>query len=177
MKKDDKEQSLQKQQSGAELFAGYNGGEEMPLASYAVLLAVYNAAFGALLLAAQKSENESSGKFNLADLLLLGVATHKLSRIIATDRVTSPLRAPFTEYVEPAGQSEIKEKVRGTGMQRAVGDLLTCPWCLSPWVAAGLAFGLVFQPRATRIVAGVFAAATVSDFLHHAADAVKEKGE
>jgi hypothetical protein len=100
-----------------------------------------------------------------------------LSRTIARDRVTSPLRAPFTEYVEPAGQSEIKEKVRGRGMQRAVGDLLTCPWCLSPWVAAGLAFGLVFQPRATRIVAGVFAAATVSDFLHHAADAAKEKNE
>lgn len=177
MTKQESEQSIEKRQSAKEIFAGYKGGEEMPLASYAVLLAVYNAAFGALLLlaAAQKSENERSGKFNLADLLLLGVATHKLSRIIALDRVTSPLRAPFTEYVEPAGQSEIKEKVRGTGMRRAVGDLLTCPWCLSPWVAAGLAFGLVFQPRATRIVAGVFAAATVSDFLHHAADAVKEK--
>jgi len=178
MTKQESEQSIEKRQPAKEIFAGYKGGEEMPLASYAVLLAVYNATFGALLLAAARnSENESSGKFNLADLILLGVATHKLSRIISKDRVTSPLRAPFTEYVEPAGQSEIKEKVRGRGMQRAVGDLLTCPWCLSPWVAAGLAFGLVFQPRATRIVAGVFAAATVSDFLHHAADAVKEKSE
>ena len=178
MTKQESEQSIEKRQSAKEIFAGYKGGEEMPLASYAVLLAVYNAAFGALLLAAaQKSENERSGKFNLADLLLLGVATHKLSRIIAKDRVTSPLRAPFTEYVEPAGQSEIKEKVRGRGMRRAVGDLLTCPWCLSPWVAAGLAFGFVFKSRATRLVAGVFAAATVSDFLHHAADAAKEKSE
>ena len=170
-------QSLTKQITAAKISAGYKGGSEMPLASYAVLLGIYNAAFLALLLTAQNSEDRLPEKFNLADLLLLGVATHKLSRIIARDRVTSPLRAPFTEYVEPAGQSEIKEKVRGTGMRRAVGDLLTCPWCLSPWVAAGLAFGFVFQPRATRIAAGVFVAATVSDFLHHAADAVKEKSE
>jgi len=170
-------QSLTEQITDAEFFAGYKGGEEMPLASYAVLLGIYNTAFLALLRAVQNSEDRLPEKFNLTDLLLLSVATHKLSRIISKDRVTSPLRAPFTEYVEPAGQSEIKEKVRGTGMQRAVGDLLTCPWCLSPWVAAGLAFGLVFQPRATRIVAGVFVAATVSDFLHHAADAAKEKSE
>ncbi len=177
MNQENKQSIKKRLESGEEIFAGYKGGEEMPLASYAVLLGIYNAAFLALLLAARNSEDGLPEKLNFADLLLLGVATHKLSRIIALDRVTSPLRAPFTEYVEPAGQSEIKEKVRGTGMQRAVGDLLTCPWCLSPWVAAGLAFGLVFQPRATRIVAGVFAAATVSDFLHHAADAAKEKSE
>jgi len=59
MTKQGSEQSIEKRQSAKEIFAGYKGGEEMPLASYAVLLAVYNAAFGALLLlaAAQKSEN------------------------------------------------------------------------------------------------------------------------
>ncbi len=177
MAKQGSEKSIEKRQSAKEIFAGYQGGEEMPLAGYAALVGIYNAAFIALLAAAQNSEDKLPEKFNFSDLLLLGAATHKLSRIIAKDRVTSPLRAPFTEYVEPAGQSEVKEKVRGTGMQRAVGDLLTCPWCLSPWVAAGLAFGLVFQPRATRLVAGVFAAATVSDFLHHAADAAKENSK
>ncbi len=176
MKKQKSErQSLSEQITDAEIFAGYKGGDEMPLAGYATLLGIYNAAFLALLLAAENSENGLPERINLADLLLLGAATHKLSRVIAKDRVTSPLRAPFTEYVEAAGQSEIKEKVRGRGMQRAVGDLLTCPWCLSPWVAAGLAFGFVFKPRATRLIAGIFTAATVADFLHHAADAVKEK--
>ena len=171
------EQSFEKQ-SGEEIFAGYKGGEEMPLAGYAALMGIYNAAFLALLLAAARnSKDRLPERVNFADLLLVGAATHKLSRIIAKDRVTSPLRALFTEYVEPAGESEIKEKVRGTGMRRAVGDLLTCPWCLNPWVAAGLAFGFVFKPRATRLVAGVFAAATLADFLHHAADAVKEKSE
>nr|MBA2339865.1 DUF1360 domain-containing protein [Pyrinomonadaceae bacterium] len=89
-------------------------------------------------------------------------------------RVTSPLRAPFTEYMESAGESEVKEKVRGEGMQRAIGDLVTCQYCLSPWVAAALTFGLVLRPRATRLVLTTFAAVTISSFLHQATDAIKE---
>lgn len=147
----------------------------MPLAGYATLLGVYNAAFLGLLYAAQNKENESAEKFNLGDFLLLSVATYKLSRIISSDRVTSPLRAPFTEYVEPAGTSEVKEKVRGRGLQRAVGDLLICPFCLAPWIAGALAFGFVFKPKMTRIVTRVFSAAAGADVLQHGYGALKEK--
>ncbi|MEJ7576012.1 MAG: DUF1360 domain-containing protein [Pyrinomonadaceae bacterium] len=160
--------------SVAEAFSGYKGGKEMPLASYAVLLGIYNTAFAGLLLAAKNSNHKLPERIGYADLVLLGLATHKASRIIAKDRVTSPLRAPFTEYVEPAGESEIKEKVRGEGVQRAIGDLVTCPYCLSPWVAAALTFGLVFRPRATRLVMTTFAAASISGFLHEAIDHIKE---
>ncbi len=147
----------------------------MPLASYATLLGVYNAAFAALLLAAKNSGRPLPDRIGYGDLVLLGIATHKLSRIIAKDRVTSPLRAPFTEYKGAAGESEVKEKVRGEGMQRAIGDLVTCPWCLGVWVAAGLVLGFAFQPRVTRVVGTVFAAATISDFLNHAYEAVNDR--
>ena len=171
------QQALQTQESGQGLFADYKGGEEMPLAGYATLLGVYNVAFAALLLAAKNSGRRLPKRINYADLLLLGVATHKLSRLIAKDRVTSPLRAPFTEYEGPAGASEVKEKVRGRGMRRAIGDLITCPFCMGPWVAAALAFGFMFKPRATRLISGIFTAVTISDFLQHAADTVAKKKE
>src|ERR687885_688224 len=100
---------------GEELFAGYKGGEEMPLAGYATLLGVYNAAFAAMLLAAQKSGRDLPEWISYADLLLMGVATHKLSRLITKDFVTSPLRAPFTEYKKSAGAGEVNEKSRGEG--------------------------------------------------------------
>jgi hypothetical protein len=158
-----------------EIFAGYKGGEDMPLAGYAGLLFVYNAALFAALQAADKAGYELPEKVNYGDLILLGVATHKLSRIITKDRVTSPLRAPFTEYIEPAGESEIKEKVRGRGLQRAIGDLLICPWCMNPWVAGALALGFVFKPRATRFLTGIFSAVTIADFLHEASEAAKKK--
>ena len=81
-----------------ELVAGYKGGEEMPLAGYATLVGIYNAAFAAMLLAAKNSSRDHPKKVSVADLLLMGVATHKLTRLITKDWVTAPLRAPFTEY-------------------------------------------------------------------------------
>lgn len=157
------------------LFAGYQGGEEMPLAGYATLIGVYHAAFATALLAVKQSDRELPDRASLSDVLLLGIATHKLGRIITKDWVTSPLRAPFTEYKDSAGGGEVNEKSRGEGLQRAVGDLLTCPWCIAPWVAGALAFGFVFKPRTTRFICRVFAAVTISDFLQHAYNGVKEK--
>jgi len=87
------------------------------------------------------------------------------------------LRAPFTRYKESAGAGEVNEEARGKGMQRALGDLLTCPWCIGPWVAALLALGLVTAPRPTRIVATVSSAVALSDFLHHAYELLKRGSE
>ncbi|HUS13257.1 MAG TPA: DUF1360 domain-containing protein [Pyrinomonadaceae bacterium] len=168
-------ETLKSTETDDSLFAGYKGGEEMPLAGYATLVGVYNAGFAAALLAARQSDRELPDRASLSDVLLLGIATHKLGRIITKDWVTSPLRAPFTEYKESAGGGEVNEKSRGKGLQRAVGDLLTCPWCIAPWVASALAFGFVFKPRTTRFICRVFTAVTISDFLQHAYNGVKEK--
>src|SRR2546429_3604220 len=159
----------------AELVAGYKGGEEMPLAGYATLVGLYNAAFAAMLLAAKNSGRDLPEKVSVADLILMGVATHKLTRLITRDWVTAPLRAPFTEYKESAGGGEGVEKSRGEGLQRAIGDLVTCPWGSAPWGAATLGFGFVFAPRVTRFISGVFAAVTGFDFLQHAYDAGRER--
>jgi Protein of unknown function (DUF1360) len=40
-----------------------------------------------------------------------------------------------------------------------------------------MGFGLVYQPRATRVVAGIFAIEAVSDFLQLAYDATKKAGK
>lgn len=167
--------AIRKNDGDQSIFAGYKGGAEMPLAGYATLVGVYNAAFAMMLLAARRSGRDLPEKIHFSDLILLGVATHKLGRIITKDWVTSPLRAPFTEYKESEGGGEVKEKSRGKGLQRAVGDLLTCPWCIAPWVAGALTFGFVFKPRVARMVSGVFTAVTISDFLQHAYNGVKEK--
>jgi Protein of unknown function (DUF1360) len=173
---EEKSNQVSERKSAAEsLVAGYKGGEEMPLAGYVTLVGVYNAAFAAMLLAAKNSGRDLPKKVSVTDLILMGVATHKLTRLITKDWVTAPLRAPFTEYKESAGGGEVIEKSRGEGLQRAIGDLVTCPWCSAPWVAATLGFGFVFAPRVTRFVSGVFAAVTISDFLQHAYEAAKEK--
>lgn len=152
--------------------AGYAGSDTMPLGGYAALLAAWSALFGTLwALAIQRRRLPERPA--AADVLLLGVATHKLTRILTKDWVTAPLRAPFVRYEESLGGGEVKETSRGHGLQRAVGDLLTCPFCTGPWVAGALMTTLVARPRAARTLAGTFAAVAVSDFLHQLYAAAK----
>lgn len=161
----EEQQTTAPERSGA--FSGY-GGEDMPLAGYAGLMGGYLVAAGGSL---ALLHGRIPRRLEARDIVLLGVATHKLTRIIAKDWVTSPLRAPFTRYRESLGGGEVSEEARGQGMRRAVGDLLTCPWCLGPWVATALATGFVLAPRAARLAAATFSAVAISDFLHHAYDA------
>jgi hypothetical protein len=46
---------------------------------------------------------------------------------------------------------------------------------MGQWVAAFLTYGLVLQPRATRLVASTFAMITLADFLHPAYEATIER--
>ena len=150
--------------------------EYTPLGGYGLLLAAWSATFGGLL-AAGAASHRLPERIDARDIALLGVATHKLTRVITKDWVTAPLRAPFTRYVESTGGGEVKETARGRGLRKAVGDLLTCPFCSGPWVAGALVAGLVVRPRETRLLAGAFAAVALSDLLHHSLDALAGSSE
>jgi hypothetical protein len=52
---------------------------------------------------------------------LLSVATHKASRLITKDRVSSTVRAPFTRFEDDARPDEVSEAARGRGLRRAIG--------------------------------------------------------
>ena len=104
----------------------------------------------------------------LRDLLLLGVGTFKLSRLLTTDAVTGVIRAPFVRYEGMEGVTTPKESPRGTGLRRAVGQLLLCPVCTGFWVASLMTTGLVATPRATRLTAGALTVAAISDLLQSA---------
>jgi len=141
-----------------------HGLEPERLTSYGALIAVFNAGFAGVLLAARASGRQLP-RLGAGDLALFGVATHKLSRTLAKDKVTAALRAPFTEHAGEAGPAEVRERPRGTGLRRSIGELVGCPYCLDQWVAAGFVGGAIFAPRATRLVAGVFTTVALADFL------------
>lgn len=139
--------------------------EHRPLGGYATLTSVFATAFVGSLVAARRSGRPLPRTVRPWDVVTVGVATHKITRLIAKDRVTSWMRAPFVRYEEPAGHGEVSEQPRGSGLRLAVGELLVCPYCLGQWVAAGLGVGLVAAPRLTRLIAAIYTAETISDFL------------
>jgi uncharacterized protein DUF1360 len=144
-----------------------------PLGAYAALIAAFNGTIAAGLLAAQRADRLPD-RFGAGDLGLATVATYRLSRLIAKDRLTSALRAPFTRFQEDSGHGEVEEAARGRGLRLAVGELLVCPECVGQWVAAGFLGGLVVAPRPTRAVAALFTVYAASDALQMARAAAKE---
>jgi hypothetical protein len=157
------------------LAAHYAPGEERPLGSYAILTGTYASALGGSLVALRARRHELPQRFTATDVLLIGIASHKLSRLIAKDKVTSFLRAPFTRFQESSGHGEVEEQPCGHGVRLAVGELLVCPYCLAQWVATGLTLGLVGAPRLTRLLSTIFVAHTVSDFLQLAYRAAEDE--
>ena len=149
-----------------DVFQEYKKGEDMPLASYATVAGVFNLIFALFLLLTRRAGRPIPERVEFGDIILLGVATHKLSWLLSNDAVTSPLRAPFTELEERQSPKNVEEKPRGTGLRRSLGELVTCRFCLGQWVAAFFTYGLVLFPAATRLVGSIFAILTLSDHLH-----------
>ena len=149
---------------GHEAGAEADNADPRPLGGYAQLMAVYGIGTGVLALALRKRRDRMR-RLDLMDLVLYGLATEHLSRLITKDSVTAVLRAPFTAYKEPAGEGEVNEEVIGNGVRHAVGELLTCPFCAAQWVATALVAGRVAAPNLTRAVVAVSASARLSDYL------------
>jgi hypothetical protein len=161
----------------AEAVAGYAEPDKRPpFLPYLAFMSIFGTLVSAALLLARRQGRELPAKVSPGELLLIGTASHKLSRVVSKDKVTSPLRAPFTELEGKGGPAEFEESSRGTGARKAIGELLICPYCLGLWVVAGFSVGLLFAPRVTRFIASLFSALTISDFFQIAYKAAEEKG-
>lgn len=152
----------------------YEHGHDQPLGSYAAVLGSYAATVAAFVAVLRRTGRPLPERIETRDLVLAAAATHKLARLLAKHPVTSPLRAPFTEYAGTEAASELHEEVRGHGAQRAMGELLTCPFCVGHWIAAGFTCGFVLAPRSTRLVAGNYAVLAAADALQHAYAALQQ---
>jgi hypothetical protein len=139
-------------------------GDERPLSEYAGLTAAFGAVLGGFLLLAGRRLPD---RITFGDMARVGLASYKIGRLVAKDEVTSWVRAPVTRDAEA---SEPKPH----GLERALGELVTCPYCVGVWAASGLSYALVLYPRQTRLVTTIFGAQAVADFLNAAFVKLKE---
>ena len=114
-----------------------------PHRAYAVLTSVYLTTLS-LFASRDLSRRRIGVRTRWEDLLLLGIATQQVARTLTTDRVAEAIRSPVTE-------GEAQRTPTGTGMQRALGELVTCKYCVAPWIALGLTATFVRFPVPTRI--------------------------
>jgi hypothetical protein len=152
----------------------YTNGEPRPLAGDLGAMSVYLGLVSAGAAAVRASGRDLPERIPVGDALMLTVATFRLARRIAKDPVTSPIRAPFTQFLGPSGHAEIAEEVREHGgVKHAVGELLTCPFCLAQWVGTAFVLGYATAPKATRLAALTMTIVAGSDVLQFAYDAIQ----
>jgi hypothetical protein len=155
----------------------YTNGEERPLAGDLGAMGVYVGLVSAAATAVRASGRELPEHIPVGDAFLLTVATFRLARRIAKDPVTAPIRAPFVRFEGQSGHAEVAEEVREHGgVKHAVGELLTCPFCLAQWVGTGFVFGYVSAPKATRLAALTMTMIAGSDVLQFVYDAIQNGG-
>lgn len=135
------------------------GARRPPLAGYGVVVGVFGAALGTVSLL-ERRLGRSATPVTPLDAVLLAGATFKAARVVSRERVGSVVRAPFVE--ERAGG---EARPSGTGLRRALGELVTCSRCAGTWAALGLVSSRVVAPRFGRLLTTTLAAGAANDFL------------
>nr|WP_275582727.1 DUF1360 domain-containing protein [Shouchella xiaoxiensis] len=84
------------------------------------------------------------GILTLFHWFLLVLAAGRLTRLIVTDDIMEWLRKPFLEWREE--DDILYAYPKGKGLQKFIGELLSCYWCAGIWVAAFLLTGFLLWP-------------------------------
>ncbi len=111
------------------------------------------------------------------DLTLVGLASYRLGRLVAYDKVAEPYRRPFCETVpDPTGAGDTVMP-KGEGWRRAIGELISCPICAGTWIAAGLVYGLNLLPGPTRLLLAIMSSIGVGELFNSLTEALCWSGQ
>jgi Protein of unknown function (DUF1360) len=157
-------------------FPAYSPDKPVALGGHAVLTGIFNGSVAAFAIAQRRSGRDLPERLPPGDLVLLSVGTYKLSRLIAKDRITSIVRAPFTRLQgESERPGEVSEEPRGEGLQHAIGELLVCPYCLGQWIGTAFLATYIRDPKLARTAAAAFTIVAGADLLHETWVAVDKR--
>lgn len=143
-------------------------------ASYGPVLAAYLAFAGATAYVVRRRGGREISEPRPGDVVLIGLATFRLSRLVSKDKVLQPVRQPFVEETSQGVGPEVNSQPAGTGVRLALGELLTCPFCISVWIATALTAGFAIAPGAARLTASGLAAVVVADASQYAYAGLRE---
>jgi len=149
-----------------------NKRKGMPLGLYAALVVVYNILLGRFVWKTKLDQpsgslsDPSKRPVKPEDVLLLGIGTHKLSRILTKDLVTMPIRKPFTRFEDFLGYGEVQEAAVGTGLRQVIGEMVSCNYCADVWVGLAFLYALDRSPVKTKLILKFLSSIALADFLH-----------
>ncbi|MCU0507132.1 MAG: DUF1360 domain-containing protein [Anaerolineae bacterium] len=119
------------------------------------------------------------GQIGLKDWGLLALATFRLSRMLAYDKVMETYRAPVVETVPHDSGAGLTTQARSdaTGFKKALGEMIACPICNGTWISALLVYGMCFAPNLTRTLVTIMSAVGASEIMQAAFEKIQWEGE
>ena len=143
-------------------------------ATYLTLIGLFLGVFAAF--SKREQERHRGVELSPMDLALLALSTFRIGRLAAFDQVAAPVREPLTEtQLDDYGTSETVV-AKGAGIQKALGELVSCPTCVGTWAAALLVYALRLAPRPTRLFLGFMGATGLAELLNSANEAMNWTG-
>lgn len=154
--------------------ASNQGWQTQETATYLTLIGIFLGIFAAF--SRREQDKHRSVDISPMDLALLSLSTFRIGRLAAFDQVTQPLRAPFTEtQPDEYGTSETVV-AEGSGVRKALGELIACPTCIGTWAGAGQPYALRVAPKPTRLFLGFMGAIGAAELLNSANEALNWTG-
>lgn len=87
----------------------------------------------------------------MQNFVIDSLATYRLSRLVTTDTITEPVRNKIWDKFSP--------------QETKLGYLITCNWCTSIWMGAGVAVARELAPKTWNVAATALAASAVTGII------------
>jgi hypothetical protein len=105
-------------------------------------------------------------KMTFLNLLILTLASFRLTRLMVFDKITEFIREPFFDEVEEENEEGVLEVYylpKKRGIKKFLGELLSCYWCTGIWSTAAIVlveylFPAFFHPIILILAVAGFAA-------------------
>jgi hypothetical protein len=111
----------------------------------------------------------------LADVVIMTLASFRLTRLFVYDSVTRFFREQFYDVeVKRGGKAQLVRPPYGP--RRTLNDLMSCPWCFGLWAASTIGFFYMLTPMA-YFPTLVLAIAGVASLLQVTANLIGHKAE
>jgi len=109
-----------------------------------------------------------TNEMNMFMIMIIGLASFRLTRLIVYDKITEFLRSPFFDEVkemDDEGMEEIFLVPKKSGWKKWIGELLSCYWCMGIWSSMFLIFMYFYFPMFGELVILILSVSAIAAII------------
>ncbi|MDZ5470374.1 DUF1360 domain-containing protein [Bacillus sp. 31A1R] len=106
--------------------------------------------------------------FSLLELLIISLASFRLTRLLVFDKITEFIRNPFFEEItelDENGEEEVYYIPKKGFIKGFIGELLSCYWCTGIWSSIFLCVSYLLWPTVATPLLLILAVAAVAAII------------